>query len=178
MIEEWKRIPGFGGFYNVSNIGRVCSTRNGCIRIKKLHKTQDGYLKVRIGYGDLSKVEFVHRLVASLFIGDTSCMEVNHIDGNKENNIVRNLEICTHHQNMKHAFNVLQINHFGMRGKLGKLNHLAKPIYQLNTSGNIIKRFDSLMDAARCLSLNAANISKAALGKAHTCGGFKWSYEL
>lgn len=178
MTEEWRRIPGYGGFYNVSNIGRVCSTRNGAIKIKKLYKTQDGYLKVRIGCGSFSKIIHVHRLVAALFIGDVLNKEINHIDGNKENNNVENLEICTHKQNMEHAFSVLHINHFGMRGKFGKNNHLSKPVYQLDINGNTIKKFDSLMDAARALNLRASNISKAASGKAHTCGGFKWSYKL
>lgn len=177
MIEEWRRISGYGGFYNVSNYGRVCSTINGSIRIKKQYKTSDGYLKVRIGHGDLSKVVFVHRLVAQLFIGDVSEMEVNHLDGNKENNSVLNLEICTHQDNMSHAFNVLHINNKGMLGRFGKKHHLSKPIFQLSKEGCIIKKYDSLMDASRALNLRAANISKAALGKAHTCGGFKWSYE-
>ncbi|MCP3894021.1 MAG: hypothetical protein GY706_05250, partial [Bacteroides sp.] len=96
MDEEWKGIPGYGGFYNVSNLGRVCSTRKGIIRIKKLYKTNDGYLKVKVGYGDLSKVVLVHRLVAALFIGEIQNKEVNHKDGNKENNNVHNLEVCTH----------------------------------------------------------------------------------
>lgn len=178
MVEEWKRIPGYGGFYNVSNLGRVCSTRNGSIKIKKLHKNSDGYLKVKIGYGVLSKTLFVHRLVAELFIGDISNLEVNHIDGDKENNCLSNLEICTHKENMEHAFNVLHVNNRGMAGKFGKMHHLSKPIYQLDKNGDIIKKYDSLMDAARELNLRAGGISKAALGKAHTCGGFKWSYKL
>lgn len=176
-VEEWKRIPGYGGFYNVSNLGRVCSTINGDIRIKKQTKNKDGYLKVRIGFGDISNIVFVHRLVAQLFIGDISNLEVNHIDGNKVNNNVYNLEICTHAENMSHAFNVLKINNKGMLGKFGKDHHLSKPIYQLSKDGQIIKKHNSLMCASRDLNLSASNISKVALGKAHTCGGFKWSYE-
>ena len=178
MIEEWRRIPGYGGFYNVSNIGRVCSTINGDIRIKKLHKSKDGYLKVVIGHGDMRKSAFVHRLVALLFIGELSDKEVNHLDGKKDNNCVSNLEICTHQENMRHAFDVLHIKPCGMKGKFGKMNHLSKTIYQLDKYGNIIKKYDSVMDASRDLKLHVTNISSAALGKAHTCGGFKWSYKL
>lgn len=178
MNEEWKTILGYGGYYLISNTGKVCSIKRGYTKMKKPHKNSDGYLKVRIGCGKLSKVEFVHRLVAEAFIGDISNKEVNHLDGNKENNNVSNLEICSHRENMQHAFNVLHVNNRGMKGRFGKMHHLSKPIYQLDKNNNLIKKYDSLMDAARELNLCVANISKAALGKAHTCGGFKWSYKL
>ena len=116
-MEEWKDIKEFTGYYQVSNCGRVRSVdryvpdnhnskRIAKGMILKPYKTTKGYLKVTL-YKDSKKVYKkcrVHRLVAEAFLDNTDNLpQVNHIDGNKENNNVKNLEWCTQEYNLKHA---------------------------------------------------------------------------
>ncbi len=112
MLEEiWKDIEGFNGFYQVSNLGRIkslggwCGTAKKKERIRILSHTKDGYLKVRLMYKGKDITCRVHRLVAEAFIPNPKKLEtVNHIDGNKENNVVNNLEWCDRTYQMEHAY--------------------------------------------------------------------------
>ena len=102
-VEEWKRID-FTNFM-ISSKGRVkCLTTN---RIKKLTKAKNGYLCFTAWCTEIEKkyLYYVHRLVATYFLPVVDYNEcVNHIDGNKENNCVENLEWCTLAENTKHAY--------------------------------------------------------------------------
>lgn len=85
--------------YQVSNLGRVRNARNG--RVLKPLTHGNAYQRVTIH----GKHRYIHRLVAdSFFDGDHSHLDVNHIDGNKLNNHISNLEWCTRQENIKHAF--------------------------------------------------------------------------
>lgn len=113
--EIWRPIPDFPD-YEVSNLGRVksldrfinqkCNSkalRKG--KVLKQHKNRDGYLVVPLTKNNKSKNFLVHRLVAKTFIINPQNMrEINHIDGNKENNNVNNLCWCTRSENIKHAY--------------------------------------------------------------------------
>jgi NUMOD4 motif/HNH endonuclease len=115
MTEEWKSVLGFDGFYAVSNLGRVKSLsrvvhdksgkpRRLPERIMTGTLKDNGYLHVSLrkpGRKQLKRL--VHRLVATAF-SPASGNEVNHIDGNKINNTVHNLEWCNHKDNMNHAW--------------------------------------------------------------------------
>lgn len=116
LIEEiWKPTPGYEGYYEVSGLGRVRSldriSRNRYgeyIRKGKLltpNRTADGYLEVGIWDGETSRNKSIHRLVAMTFISNPlNSLEVNHKDGNKENNTIDNLEWATHRENMDHCY--------------------------------------------------------------------------
>lgn len=104
MNETWKDIDGFKG-YAVSNYGRIKSAR----KILKPQKTHHNYLQVCLSYGNGRKLA---RLVAIAFIPNpNNYPEVNHLDGDKANNHISNLEWCTHKENCIHAIRTgLKVN--------------------------------------------------------------------
>lgn len=98
--EVWRDIPALDCKYSVSNLGRVYSNRYS--RFRCTHKDRNGYYVLSI----CDKHYSVHRLVANAFLGldlDSS-LEINHIDGNKQNNAINNLEIVTRRENVQHAW--------------------------------------------------------------------------
>ena len=111
MNEVWKDIKGYEGIYRISNYGRVESIarvdalgRRIPSRIMKLQTNAKGYLHVRLTKGKAYKHYLIHRLVADAFIGERPAdCEVNHIDENKQNNKLDNLEYVTHLQNVRHG---------------------------------------------------------------------------
>ena len=102
--EQWKPIQGTEGKYEVSNVGHVKTNgkRPGLLTLTKQPK---GYLYAMIEYPDGKKKNYlVHRLVAEYFLPNPDNLPcINHIDGNKLNNHVSNLEWCTYQYNMQHA---------------------------------------------------------------------------
>ena len=100
-MEHWKDIEGFEGLYKVSNLGRVKSFRNKNARILKPSLTGSGYYFV-ILYGAEKRNKMIHQLVAMAFLNHKPCglkMTVNHIDSNKLNNNLCNLEVVTQREN-------------------------------------------------------------------------------
>lgn len=108
-LEEWKDIKGFEGWYQVSNLGNVrrIAPVNGSPRCRNLKPwiNTRGYSHITLNVHCKKTVFRLHRLVAEHFIGKPNELQtdVNHIDGNKQNNAVSNLEWCTRSENMKHA---------------------------------------------------------------------------
>lgn len=111
MEEKWKDVPGYEGMYQVSDFGRVKSidrlTKNkwGSFFLKgkilKQYSNKQGYFQVKFCKNRNEKTYFVHRLVLKSFVGD-SILVVNHKDFNKSNNNLKNLEYCTHSENVRH----------------------------------------------------------------------------
>ena len=119
MDELWQPIDGYQGLYEVSNLGRVRSLdrsvakrgRAGVMMTlrlqgKILQPQPDGgkRLFVTLSKNGKYKPTKVHKLVAAAFIGPRpEGLDINHIDGDHQNNAVSNLEYCTRSENMKHA---------------------------------------------------------------------------
>jgi hypothetical protein len=101
-MEIWKKIQGYSN-YEVSNLGRVKSLNSN--KILNQYESESGYLNVWLYNQGKRKGFRVHRLVAQEFIKKASNnLEVNHIDSNKKNNSIFNLEWCTRGENIKHSF--------------------------------------------------------------------------
>ena len=105
MEEIWKDIKGYEGHYKVSNLGNVKSFKYGKETLLKRRLTDRGYDTAMLYDKGKQKCFKIHRLVAQAFIPNLeNKSEVNHIDGNKLNNSVDNLEWCTHKENITHGF--------------------------------------------------------------------------
>ena len=106
--EQWKPIQEFNGEYEVSNLGRVRSMKryDGQVgRIMPQTKQHHGYHAVMFWMDNKAHCRKVHRLVAQYFLPNPDNLkEVNHIDGNHDNNQVSNLEWITHQANVQHSF--------------------------------------------------------------------------
>ena len=100
-MEIYKDVIGYEGIYQVSNLGNVKSFR--CNKEKQMKLSLNcGYLKVKLRHNGIPKSKQVHQLVAESFLNHKVCgmeLVINHIDFNKTNNIVDNLEIISNREN-------------------------------------------------------------------------------
>lgn len=188
MEEIWKDIKGYEGYYQVSNLGRVKRLdkiikqrgRYGQLldcfhkgRIKSTHIDKYGYTRVDLYKNSKCIVKQVHRLVAIAFIPNIENKpEVNHIDGNKQNNNINNLEWCTRTENERHAYKT------GLKkSRYGKDNKNSKPVIQYDLNMNIIAEYVGAREAGRKTGYNQSNITKCCNGKVKTAGGYIWRYK-
>lgn len=102
----WKDVVGYEGLYEVSNDGIVRKAETK--KTLKVYAANNGYERVSLNRNAHNRIALVHRVVAEAFIpNEKSKPCVNHIDGNKKNNTVENLEWCTHSENELHSHRVL-----------------------------------------------------------------------
>ena len=122
----------------------------------------------------------VHRLVAEAFIENPENKpQVNHIDGNKQNNAITNLEWCTRSENEIHSFRVLHQKH-NMRGKFGKPHPNSRIILQIDPDTNkVINKFYGSHEAQRITGIHSANILCCCSHRTNRqyAGGYKWEFE-
>lgn len=164
--EEWREIEGYGGLYSVSNMGRVRKNITG--RILK-PRNLNGYQRVAL-YGKVGEPigsrptdYFIHRLVAEAFIPNLENKpQINHIDEDKSNNMVSNLEWCTALENSNHGTRTQRIS-------------------EANKKKIILKReyteimFDSVADCAEFFGIRGSSMSYVLKNKSEY-RGFKIGY--
>jgi len=165
--EEWRDIKGYEGLYKISNSGKIKSyPRNGTVKKERIIKPcfdKYGYLQIVLK-NKTSKCFRVHRLIALAFIPNINNLEtINHIDGNKLNNTIDNLEWNSIEQNNNHAY------------KIG-LNK-RKSIIQFDLNGNLIKKWNSSREIERALGFLHSNILECCKGRYNQMNGFKWRFE-
>ena len=197
MEEIWKDVPGYEGLYQVSNFGRVRSFLIGGRKKKnsdffdkisdapKILSTRrrEGYIGVCITKECVRRHTHVHRLVAETFIPNPDgYKEVNHIDGNKQNNSVENLEWCSSSYNVRHSIKM----HPEQLNGIMRFNKIEKtvPVFQISKDGEIIGRFSSGAEASRKTGICGRNIMQVAnhtpFKPGHerkTAGGYIWRFE-
>lgn len=209
MQEIWKDIEEYKGIYQVSNFGDVKSLErkinrhhNAVLNLKERKLKQlnvNGYMTVALSKKNNRKQTLIHRLVAEAFIPDKSTfksmpdedrdlivlddLEVNHKDENKANNIVMNLEWCTHKYNInygdgnknrsatekqtKSSSNYSQ-RYNGFGGK-------KRAVLQYDLQNNFIKEWQSITEASKTLGLK--KIWEVCNGKRNKCGNCIWKYK-
>lgn len=122
---------------------------------------ENGYIRVYVN----NKTFTLHRLVALTFLENPeNKQQVNHKYGNKLNNCVENLEFITNKENQIHKI------HNGLGN-----NHTRK-IGQYDLSGNLIKKFNSIISASKEMNVGKSNICGVLNNKRKTAGGFIWKY--
>lgn len=185
MEEKWKDIPGYEGLYQASNLGNIRSVtrvhryiKKGklCFRTRLGHTlspniNNHGYLYLCLCKNKHRWYAKVHRLVAITFLSNpNNFTDVNHKDGNKKNNIIENLEWCSHSENQKHA-----IRH-GLNMKPYAAGLYKKAILQINPdTKEVVAEYESIAAAndhfGRC---KRSNISNVLNGHHRLAYGYEW----
>lgn len=173
-MEIWKPIKGYEGLYEVSNLGSVKSlarkTTSGKHRV--CHQTKCGYISVGLWKNGAKKQFLVHRLVADAFIPNPNNKpQVNHIDENKSNNRVDNLEWCTNLENHRHGTINKRLSNI-----LKNNPKTSKPVNCYTKNKCFVCLYPSISEAERKTGIFNQSIVQCCKGKLKTAGGFIWEY--
>lgn len=162
-MTEQEKLEHIKNTFDVSIDGIIHSKRTGKKMAYQIDK--DGYLRFRFWIKRKAFKIALHRLVALLYVENPNNYPVvNHIDGNKQNNHKDNLEWCTVRHNTLHAEKLGLRNH----------KHLCKKVVQKDFNNNIIRVFDSIVEASKETEISRQQIGKVCLGKGKSAGGYKW----
>lgn len=182
--EVWKTIKGYSD-YEISNHGRVKSKRRVVLcnnipqivpeRILKYGKDGFGYPFVILMSNKKRKNYKIHRLVAEHFIPNIENLpQVNHIDENKENNHVSNLEWCTAKYNVNYGMRSQKVSE-KLKGRYNR-EDISKKIKQLSKEGMLIHIFPSIREANRAIGKPSRHISECCHHKRKTAYGYRWEF--
>ena len=166
--EIWADIPSYKGRYKASNLGRIMSL--------VCHSHQSPLLSshLRNGYREVALIDSngrrtcvgIHRLVASAFLGSIpEGMQVNHIDGNRLNNIIENLEIVTPRENCLHAYRC---------GLSKPTDNGFKKKVALIKDGITERVFESIRDLCRTMGFDRRSVLRCLAGIYKTYHGYKF----
>jgi len=176
MQINWIDIKGYKGRYQINNSGEIMSL----IRNKILTPRKCGqYNAVCLYDSNINRKNFyIHKLVAEYFIENPlNKDQVNHKDGNKNNNSIDNLEWCTASENINHAYRIgFKKAPCAHTGRFGFEHHRSKSVYQFNTNKDLIGIYGSICEASRETNIDRKSISNCANNKTKTSGGYYWEF--
>jgi len=178
MKTAWKSIAGFSN-YEIDNVGNIRSvpriiersnSRKMSVQSKILSPRfrKDGYLDIGLMDNSNQRVKcLVHRLVAVTHIPNIhDRLYVNHVDGNKLNNSIGNLEWVTFLENMRHAWKT------GLRNA----DWNKVPVVQLDKNYKTVREYESIKKAGLYTQTDGSSIIKVCKGIRKIAGGFIWKY--
>lgn len=186
MLDEvWKDIDGYEGVYMISNHGRIRSmrrvatsisstlgVRNRTVsdRILKQGNTRR-YKSIKIRYNGVNDFFLIHRLVGIAFVPNPDNLnEIDHIDGNPENNYFENIRWVTHRENMRNEITRNKIKQTSIISKA----HTKIPVLQFTVSGDFVAEYDSTKTASEITGVRRSSICSARFGIYKTAGGYVW----
>lgn len=164
-------IKGYEGIYKASAFGEIYSLRNNRFLTQTLDR--GGYLKCSLYKDKKTRNVKIHKLIAESFLGERPYgTQINHIDENKLNNCIWNLEYVTASENVNHGTRNERVAE-----KLKNNVVFSKPIKKCDLSGNVIESYPSISEASRQTGIAQSNISRSVIGRRRTAGGFLWKLE-
>lgn len=190
MLELWKPVVGYEGSYEVSNLGRVRSldrfnSRGYWIKGRQLalNKNQKGYLRVGLFDGCRQRLKSVHRLVAEAFIPNSENKpQVNHLDEDKSNNAVTNLEWVTNKENAVYGTKIQRtVASTDYTAKVLNTDYAligekqAKPVTAIHRNTGETLEFKSVQAANRA-GYFASAVSRCCNGKLQHYKGYVWEF--
>jgi hypothetical protein len=171
--EVWKDIRGYEKYYQISNLGRIRRKERKVVykdgrkyhyktKLLGIRKIKNGYKTTDLTVDNKVKTVYIHRLLAENFIANHKGLPcINHINGNKTDNRLENLEWCSYGHNLQHAYD----------NNLRKKN---KRILQFTLDDKFVKEWNSMNKAQKELKL--FHIKDVCDGKRKKCGGYIWRY--
>ena len=165
-MQNSKDIKGYEGLYTINEKSDIVAIptnkravnsllgKNGNLTLSQQF-TKNGYKKVLLTKDGKRTTHLVHRLMAQTFLKNKENKEtVNHIDGNRANNNLINLEWATQSENVKHGFKLGRESCW--KGRLGKKHHSSKRVKCVNNN----MEFDTVKEAANFINVNTTSMSK------------------
>lgn len=177
-MEIWKAIKGFETLYEISNQGNVrrikatIGSRKKVPYLLKKRINNSGYIHYLLNDNYKTKNVLAHRLVAEHFIENNNPEknQINHIDLNKQNNNIDNLEWVTQRENRNHFLENADWNWKNNKRK-------SKKVVQYTMNNEVIAEYLSQAEAQRQTSILQSKICLCCLGKRKTAGGFIWKFK-
>lgn len=163
--EYWVTAWFLWGNYEVSTHGNIRKFWKEMSQVE----TQYGYLKTKIQVNWERKIYQMHRLVCRVFYWESD-MHVNHIDWNKKNNWICNLEYCTRSDNQNHAVRLWLIKSWYNDSR-------SKVVLQKTFEWVVIWKYSNAREAWLMTWILRGNIKNCCVGKVRSAGGFYWEFE-
>ena len=174
----WKDIKNYEGLYTINENGEIKNSKG---ELRKINYAKNGYCIIDLYKHNIRKTYFVHRLVAEAFIPNPNNYKlINHIDGDKTNNNIKNLEWCTYSYNIKYGNCPNK-----RKTKLLNRKDCSKPVEMYSLNGKFLKEFPSLREAGRFIGKenNITDITNCCNGykingtPVHKAYGFIWKWK-